>query len=200
MGFRYVAGVDEAGRGPLAGPVVAAAEDMRPVANLRQQLLNAQQTLEQDYWNDIGTLEGLERGRRDFEILHQVSSAFDGEIDAFQSLSAGASDKTTYRIVVGGVPESSASSLASAASRHPMGPVRKRYRQIARLSARFTRVSPFASPRRNRTAPGTLLCTTSLQGEATSSTIPRTRYQYVPEGTAASTKRSSEPESFCTAS
>ena len=32
------------------GPVLAAGRDMRPVASLRQQLLNAQQALEQDYW------------------------------------------------------------------------------------------------------------------------------------------------------
>lgn len=33
-----------------AGALVALARDLRPVANLRQQLLNAQQALEQDYW------------------------------------------------------------------------------------------------------------------------------------------------------
>jgi transcriptional regulator PpsR len=32
------------------GPLLAAGRDMRPVASLRQQLLNAQQALEQDYW------------------------------------------------------------------------------------------------------------------------------------------------------
>ncbi len=33
-----------------ADAVVALARDLRPIANLRQQLLNAQQALEQDYW------------------------------------------------------------------------------------------------------------------------------------------------------
>ncbi|MHA7816074.1 MAG: transcriptional regulator PpsR [Pseudohaliea sp.] len=35
---------------PDGGGVIAAGRDMRPVASLRQQLLNAQQALEQDYW------------------------------------------------------------------------------------------------------------------------------------------------------
>ena len=34
----------------VPGGVLAAGRDMRPVASLRQQLLNAQQALEQDYW------------------------------------------------------------------------------------------------------------------------------------------------------
>ncbi|KGE05223.1 transcriptional regulator PpsR [Pseudohaliea rubra] len=35
---------------PDGGGVIAVGRDMRPVASLRQQLLNAQQALEQDYW------------------------------------------------------------------------------------------------------------------------------------------------------
>lgn len=38
MGFRYIAGVDEAGRGPLAGPVVAAAVILP--ADYRHDLIN----------------------------------------------------------------------------------------------------------------------------------------------------------------
>lgn len=60
--------------------------------------------LEQDYWNDIGTFPGLERGRRDFEIVDDVARALGGEVNAFRHLFRGASGKSVYRIVVDHVP------------------------------------------------------------------------------------------------
>lgn len=44
QGFRFIAGLDEAGRGPLAGPVVAAAVIL-PIPGFRQQLRDSKKLL-----------------------------------------------------------------------------------------------------------------------------------------------------------
>jgi transcriptional regulator PpsR len=58
-----------------SGELLALGRDMRPVANLRQQLVNAQQTLEQDYWR----LRQVEtRYRRMFELVGEAVLVVDG--------------------------------------------------------------------------------------------------------------------------
>jgi transcriptional regulator PpsR len=55
--------------------LLALGRDMRPVASLRQQLVNAQQTLEQDYWR----LRQVEtRYRRMFEMVGEAVLVVDG--------------------------------------------------------------------------------------------------------------------------
>jgi transcriptional regulator PpsR len=56
--------------------IIALGQDMRPSANLRQQLMNAQQALEQDYWR----LRQIEtRYRRLFEMVSDAIIVVEGE-------------------------------------------------------------------------------------------------------------------------
>ena len=59
-------------------PVIAVGQDLKPIANLRQQLMNAQQALEQDYWR----LRQIEtRYRRLFEMISEAMLVVDGETE-----------------------------------------------------------------------------------------------------------------------
>jgi transcriptional regulator PpsR len=61
---------------PEASNILALGQDMRPTANLRQQLMNAQQALEQDYWR----LRQIEtRYRRLFDMVSDAIIVVEGE-------------------------------------------------------------------------------------------------------------------------
>ncbi len=61
---------------PQSNNILALGQDMRPTANLRQQLMNAQQALEQDYWR----LRQIEtRYRRLFEMVSDAIIVVEGE-------------------------------------------------------------------------------------------------------------------------
>jgi transcriptional regulator PpsR len=59
-------------------PAIAVGQDMRPMVNLRQQLMNAQQALEQDYWR----LRQIEtRYRRLFDMVSEAMVVVDGDTE-----------------------------------------------------------------------------------------------------------------------
>ncbi len=61
---------------PKSRQILALGQDMRPTANLRQQLMNAQQALEQDYWR----LRQIEtRYRRLFDMVSDAIIVVEGE-------------------------------------------------------------------------------------------------------------------------
>jgi ribonuclease HII len=83
-GIRYIAGIDEAGRGPLAGPVCAAAVILTPDPALPKRLhgvRDSKQMLPSDreYWAEILKIETAAYG---------IGFASPGEIDALGILPA----------------------------------------------------------------------------------------------------------------
>lgn len=77
-GLRYIAGIDEAGRGPLAGPVCAAAVVLPADASLEQRLHGVRDSKQmpprqRDYWAEILKSEAISYG---------VGFASSEEIDA----------------------------------------------------------------------------------------------------------------------
>lgn len=81
-GFCWIAGVDEAGRGPLAGPVVAAAVVLPPERDDLPAVFDSKQlsaAAREDVFAELHALEGIQIG---------VASASPAEIDALNILRA----------------------------------------------------------------------------------------------------------------
>lgn len=75
-GFRFIAGVDEAGRGPLAGPVVAAAVILprkTKIDGLRDSKKVPPHTLPDLFWDVLTVAEGIGIGIIEHEEIDRVN-------------------------------------------------------------------------------------------------------------------------------
>lgn len=76
QGFRYIAGVDEVGRGPLAGPVVAAAVIIRPdfyLPGLNDSKQLSEEQREEFYQQIVEDAEGVGIGVVDHQVIDQIN-------------------------------------------------------------------------------------------------------------------------------